>query len=34
MSMRVVIPLMIIMLGFFFLMVYFTPWRLMRWSPT
>jgi cell division protein FtsW len=28
--MRVVIPLMVIMLGFFFLMVYFTPWRLMR----
>ncbi|MGA0012905.1 MAG: FtsW/RodA/SpoVE family cell cycle protein [Burkholderiaceae bacterium] len=30
MSMRVVVPLMVIMLSFFFLMVYFTPWRLMR----
>ncbi|MEY4082760.1 MAG: cell division protein FtsW [Pseudomonadota bacterium] len=30
MSMRVVIPLVVIMVGFFALMVYITPWRLMR----
>ena len=30
MSLRVIVPLMILMVGFFVLMVYFTPWRLMR----
>lgn len=30
MSLRVIIPLLLLMAGFFALMVYFTPWRLMR----